>query len=373
MLTNGHNIVLAKGGVMTEEIILSERKRQILLNAVEEYIQQASPITSSAIQHKCANKLSTATLRNELNALEAMGFLKQLHTSSGRVPTSKGYRFYVDSMMGDIPLDKKVLEEIHSLFDKRTVYLGDIVNQIASVISKATNYPTVVMLKGFEKLVIKNVKIIPLLTGQALILIETNSGIISNTMESSEQIPNQSYIDASNLLTKNFQNLSLADMIKNMNSHKEEMTKEVEEFSTIFDTVIKSLTTLIDRLTKSGNITAKGELKLLNSPEYSNPEKAKQILDVLSNPEEIKEVFSEDSAGVSIQIGNEIPVEELQDCSIVKTDYQVDGESIASIGIIGPQRMDYAKIASALKFVVGEFSNIKALSHQDTQKEGGKK
>lgn len=348
-----------------DEMNLSERKKQILLSAVEEYIQEASPITSSAIQHKCLKNVSTATLRNELNALEAMGYLKQLHTSSGRVPTSKGYRFYVNYSVGDIPLDKNILDEIHSLFNKRTVYLGDMVNEIASIISKATNYPTVVMLKGFDKLVIKNIKIIPLLTGQALILIETNSGIISNTMESDQSVPSQSYTDASNLLTQTFKNCTVAEMIKNMNSHKQTMNNELKEFSTIFDTVLKSLKALIDRLSQNGNITAKGELKLLNSPEYSDPEKAKQILSVLTNPDEIKEVFTEDVKDVSFQIGAEIPVEELQDCTIAKADYQVDGQSIASIGIIGPQRMDYAKIASALKFVVGEFENIRALTHDD--------
>ena len=354
-----------------EEIKLSERKQKILLVAVEDYIQKASPITSSAIQHKYAKELSTATLRNELNALEAMGYLKQLHTSSGRVPTSKGYRFYVNSMISDIPLDNKVLNEIHSMFEKRTVYLGDMVGEIASVISKATNYPTVVMIKGFDKLTIKNIKIIPLLTGQALILIETNSGIISNSMESDEKIPQQSYIDASNLLTKTFCDSTVSDMIKNMPKYIKKMDSEVKEFSTIFNTVIKSLKTLTDNLTQRG-VTARGEIKLLNTPEYSDPEKAKQILNVLSNPDEIKEVFSEDSAEVSFQIGSEIPVEELKDCSIAKADYQVDGESIASIGIIGPQRMDYAKIASALRFVVGEFQNLKALTHNE-KKEDDKK
>ena len=344
-----------------EEMNLSERKKQILLSAVEEYIQEASPITSSVIQQKIVKDLSTATLRNELNALEAMGYLKQLHTSSGRVPTTKGYRFYVNSMMGDIPLDKNVLDEIHALFNKRTVYLGDMVNEIASVISKATNYPTVVMLKGFDKLIIKNIKIIPLLTEQALILIETNSGIISNSMDSPKEIPPQSYIDASNLLTSTFKDSTVAEMLKNMPSHRMKMDKEVKDFSEIFDTVLSSLKTLSERLTQSGNITARGELKLLNMPEYSDPEKAKKVINVLSNPDEIKEVFSEDSAEVSFKIGKEIPVEELQGCSIAKADYQVDGESIASIGIIGPQRMDYAKIASALKFVVGEFQNLKEL------------
>ncbi len=351
-----------------DEVQLSERKTQILLSAVEDYIQQASPITSSAVQNKCAKDLSTATLRNELNALEAMGYLKQLHTSGGRVPTSKGYRFYVNSLVGDLPLDKIVLDDIHSIFNKRAVYLKEIAQEIASVISKATNYPTVVVLKGFEKLTIKNIKIIPLLTSQSLILIETNSGIISNTMERKEDMPQQSYIDAGNLLTNTFKECTVAEMIKDMPRYQKDMKAELKEFSSIFNTVVCSLQALIDRLTKSGNITAKGEIKLLNTPEYNDPEKLKQIIDVLSDPNEIKQVFSEDSEGISFQIGAEIPVEELQECSIAKADYRVDGESIASIGIIGPQRMDYAKIASALKFVVGEFANIKALTHNQEDK-----
>lgn len=353
-----------------DEIVLSERKKEILLNAVEDYIQEASPITSSAIQNRCAKTLSTATLRNELNALEAMGYLKQLHTSSGRVPTSKGYRFYVNSMMGDLPLDKNILADIHALFEKRTIYLGDMINEIASVISKATNYPTIVMVKGFEKLIIKNIKIIPLLTKQALILIETNSGVISNSMEAQEDIPQQSYIDASNLLTQTFKDSTVAEMIKGMEGHKQNMSKQVKEFSVIFDTVIKSLSSLVDRLSQNGQITAKGELKLLNTPEYSDPEKAKPVIDILSNPSEIKEVFEDDASDISFKIGNEIPVEELKDCTIAQADYKVDGQSIASIGIIGPQRMDYAKIASALKFVVGEFQNLKALTHENEDKKG---
>ena len=98
---------------------MSDRKRDILLNAVEDYIQSASPITSSNIRAHCSENLSTATLRNELNALEAMGYLRQLHTSSGRVPTAKGYSYFVNSIMGDVPLDKAVLDEIHGIFENR--------------------------------------------------------------------------------------------------------------------------------------------------------------------------------------------------------------------------------------------------------------
>ena len=345
---------------------LSERKQQILLNAVEEYIQVASPITSSNIRNKCCADLSTATLRNELNALEAMGYLKQLHTSSGRVPTSKGYRFFVNSMMADIPLDKQALNDIHGLFEQRTIYLGDMINEIANIVSKATNYPTIVMLKGFEKLVIKNIKIIPLLTGQALILIETTSGVINNSMPAEPNTPSQTYVDAGNFLTKTFEGKTVAEMIKGMPEFRTNMDAELNEYKTIFDTLILSLNNVIDNLTEH-NVTARGELQLLNSPEYSDLNKAKRVIDVMQNREDITRLLDEeleDNQDVAFKIGKEIPVEELQDCSIARADYLVGEDSVASIGIIGPQRMDYAKIASALKFVVGEFNNLKALNNQ---------
>ncbi len=347
---------------------LSERKRAILINAVESYIQSASPITSSNVRSTCFGDLSTATLRNELNALEAMGYLKQLHTSSGRVPTAKGYRYYVNEIMCDVPLDPAILEDIHAIFENRAVYLGDVVNEIANVVSKATNYPAVVMLKGFDKLQIKNVKIISLLTGQALVLIETNSGIINNFMPTKADIPTQTYVDASNFLTNTFRNKTVADMIQNIEEYRTQMGQDLLEFRGIFEKLIESLREFGETLAHKSGVTARGELKLLNSPEYHDLNKAKKVIDVLTNPSEIEQLFDDFTGDedVSFKIGVEIPVADLQDCAIAKADYQVDGESIASIGIIGPQRMDYQKIASALKFVVGEFENLKKLD--STQK-----
>ncbi len=351
---------------------LSARKREILLNAVESYIQSASPITSSNVRTNYFKNLSTATLRNELNALEAMGYLKQLHTSSGRVPTARGYRYYVNEIMCDVPLEDNILTEIHSIFQSRAVYLGDVVNEIADVVSKATNYPAVVMLKGFEKLQIKTVKIIPLLTGQALILIETNSGIINNFMPIKTDIPSQTYVDASNFLTSTFKDKTLSDMMQNIEDYRIQMCDELQEFKGIFDRMIESLREFGESIAKKSGVTAKGELRLLNSPEYHDLEKAKKVIDVLANPTEVEQLFDNlDSDEVTFKIGAEIPLEELQDCTVAGLDYQVDGESIASVGIIGPQRMDYAKIASALKFVVGEFANLKQLDNTQKGAEDG--
>ena len=161
-------------------------------------------------------------------------------------------------------------------------------------------------------------------------------------------------------------------MMQNIEDYRIQMCDELQEFKGIFDRMIESLREFGESIAKKSGVTAKGELRLLNSPEYHDLEKAKKVIDVLANPSEVEQLFDNlDSDEVTFKIGAEIPLEELQDCTVAGLDYQVDGESIASVGIIGPQRMDYAKIASALKFVVGEFANLKQLDNTQKGAEDG--
>ena len=125
---------------------LSERKQKILCMAVEEYIRDCSPITSGSVKDITSLNCSTATLRNELNALEAMGYLKQLHTSGGRIPTAQGYRYYVERLLGEGNAGEGELDKVKEVISSRTSSLNDIVSGIAKIVSEKTNYPTVVML-----------------------------------------------------------------------------------------------------------------------------------------------------------------------------------------------------------------------------------
>ena len=152
---------------------LSERKKHILQVAIDSYIASSSPITSGALKDLSALGCSTATLRNELNALEAMGYLKQLHTSGGRVPTAQGYRYYVETMLSSFHATNAELEKVRRIIEEKTASLSDLVSSIAKVIGEATNYPTVVMLSGVENLVLQDFQIIPLLSQEVLVLIGT--------------------------------------------------------------------------------------------------------------------------------------------------------------------------------------------------------
>ena len=338
---------------------LSERKKEILYNAIEDYIQFASPITSGIVHEKHLKEISPATLRNELNALEAMGYLKQLHTSSGRVPTTKAYRLFVNELMHQTKFNKKSLMTIKEILTQRTLMLSDIVNSLASVISDATDYPTVVVLKGYEHLTIESLKIIPLIDGNGIVLIGTKNGIINNQIQLSKDVSQENCIDASNYLTKKFYGKTLKELKLNLKDYVNTMNEDIEDFGGLIFNLIDCLTKLTSL---GGEFASTGATKLLNNPEYSKMESAKKILEVMEDDETLIDAISSDEDDeISFSIGRENKHEALEGCSVVKAHYNIDGENVASIGIIGPERMDYSKVASALKYIVSEMKKLEQL------------
>lgn len=327
---------------------LSERKIKILNIAVEEFIKDSAPITSGRVLDRTSLDVSTATLRNELNALEAMGFLKQLHTSGGRVPTAQGYRFYVENLLKNIKATNGELEDVRKLIENRTQSLTEIVSGIAKIISKATNYPTVVLVNGIENLVLQEFKIIPLLDEKVMVLIGTNYGYITNTMDVKASAQNCE--DASNYLTKYFKGETMGFMLDNIDQFKKGMSGEIEAFQGVVDNIVLGLSKMNKR--KLLNVQAGGVVDLVDN---SKVEEAKKVLKTLSDENELIEVLDGDEQDISAVIA-----EDGEDkCSVVKAPILVGGNKLASIGVFGPQKMDYMGIASALKVVVDELNKEK--------------
>ncbi len=320
---------------------LSERKIKILNIAVEEFIKDSAPITSGSVKDKTALNVSTATLRNELNALEAMGFLKQLHTSGGRVPTAQGYRFYVENLLKDVKATNKELEEIKSVIENRTQSLSEMIGKIAKLISKATNYPTVVMMNGIENLVLSEFKIIPLLDEKCMVLIGTNYGYISNTMDFSATMENCQ--DASNYLTKYFKGETMGFLLENIDEYMKGMSGEIEAFQEVVNNIIKGLT----KMNRQKLLNAEGAMDLVEREEDFN--ETKKIMKLLRDEDELIEVLNKTDDKISADVGE-------KGVSVVKAPILVGGNKLASIGVIGPQKMDYSGIASALKVVIDELN-----------------
>lgn len=350
---------------MSDEI-LSERKQQILYSAVEDYIQHASPITSGSVHDKYIKDISPATLRNELNALEAMGYLKQLHTSSGRIPTSKAYRLYVNQLMNGTRFGKKELNTVRELLSQRTTYLTDIIRNVAGVVSQTTNYPAFVIMDGYDNLPVDSIKIIPLIDKSALLLISTKDGIINGQFQLSSGITEENCIDASNLLTKQFCGKTISYLRENILKETLQAQREVASFAKLCDSIIDCLA---DMVAQKKHIVRVGETKLLNEPEYADLESAKKVINAISS-DQIDEVLSSQDGedDITFTIGKENSTEELKNCSVVKASYKIGGKQVASIGVIGPERMDYGSVASALKVIVSELGKVNLLDASDNNK-----
>jgi len=336
--------------------VLSDRKKTILFCAIDNYIKQASPITSLLVQQTELHDISTATIRNELATLEAMGFLKQLHTSSGRIPTSQGYRFFVNEILKSTPKNAKALTEVKGEMFARTNNLSEIVDSIAKTISSTTNYPTVVMLDGLDNLIVQSVKVLFMISGQVLVLIDTNAGAISSTISAPSNITKQDCDNASNIFTDIFSGQSVSFMTQNMDTFSLSIKNSMKNYEEVFKLVISVLSSYQNNT--SSNVSNKTLIKMLESPEISSVEKAKNILSVLDDKQSLQNVFDTSSEdGITVKIGSENKLDKLNDCAVIKTPLILDGKKVATVGIIGPERIDYATVASVLKFVSDELKN----------------
>lgn len=328
---------------------LSERKKHILCSAIEDYIKDASPITSGSVKNKHVNEVSTATLRNELNALEAMGYLKQLHTSGGRVPTTDGYRYYVSSLLENFQVSKKQLKKVETDLNNRTNSLKEILESVAGLVSKATNYPTVIVANGYDKLIIEDIRIIPLIDGEAIVLFRTKSGIVNHTIQA--RADEQSCTDAGKYLTKKFSGRTIGELLEGDILYSS--IKEVEGFKTLIESLIQSMREFISK--RRLNIRGENAGTILDENEHRTVVETKKILNLLGDEEELCEVIGESEEGISITLGDEN--EKVDGCALIKAPIVINGTPVASLAVIGPERMDYASIASAIKIVMNELDN----------------
>lgn len=343
---------------MLDNYNLSDRKREILINAVGNYIDNALPITSGNVQSSVFSELSSATLRNELNALEEMGYLKQLHTSGGRIPTSKGYKYYVDTLLNSSKFDSDVVDLIKNKFVSRSNFILDVVDGLAKNVCEVLKLPTFIEMHNYENLTLKNINIIPLITGQALVLVQTEAGIINNTINLSSGVTEDNCKDASKFMSINLCNKKISDILANIDYYNNLFKNQIKYFQEFFSFITDTLKSYSSNnaIKTHSNIT-----DLLENSEYKDLDSAKRFLSLVENEKEIgkiiKKIDNTSNNDIVYSIGEE-GTDEYDDFSIVKANYSLQNGVVASIGVVGPKRLDYYRIASALKFITEEIAEI---------------
>ena len=323
----------------------SKHKKRVLQALVDSYISDPQPISSSAIQSRYMPEVSSATIRSELATLEELGYLVQPHVSSGRVPSSKAYRFYVDCMIQNGCDDTDVLKE---RFETNFRSVEELVKNTAKVVSDATNYTSLMVFTGTEKVVVKEVRLVDLLDGNALVVIITDSGVLKDKMVS---IPNDAeggYVEIANkLLNATFAGKNLAEI----QHYEEPMEQTFEAYRGLFRQVVEMIEEY--RKTRDSQLYLEGEDKIFEYPESKDVDNVRSFVSIISKKEKLHELVKGDgNVEFDVKIGDE-ESEDLKNMALVTAKYTVDGKEVGHVGVIGPQRMDYKKVMSVLRRLGG--------------------
>ena len=327
---------------------LSERKRKILQLVVDDYISTAQPVSSKSITEKYMKDVSSATVRSELAGLEEMGYLTQLHTSSGRVPSVEAYKLYVSELMDKSKLTTKEVGVIKSAFKDHADNLETVVQNAVKVISELTDYTSVAYTSLNEKDKIVKIELFRYKPTQALLLIVTENTLIRDKFISiPETMADAQIAEASSLISRLFVGKEFGEVV----GLGEVVAKEFEGYREIFDGVMSAIEEYLEK--NNADVILEGEGKILNHPEYNDSEKVKNFLSVVTSKNKLAGLLADntDNIEISIKIGGDDEKEMPKDCSLVTATYSASGVKIGTYGVIGPLRMDYQKVVSVLEGV----------------------
>ena len=331
----------------------NKRKQEIMLFAVDEFIKTAQPITSGQLNQHFKD-ISSATIRNELNALESMGYLRQLHTSGGRVPTSLAYKEYVNSLLDGNKLNYNSIKKVVSSYEDRSVSLISTLSSLAKRLSKVTNCPTVLVQHGLKNLVIQNIQIIPLIQKDALLLVETNAGIIDDNINLDPNIERSACVEASDYLTKYFKDKTIGYMIDNINQLTLKAGTQILEFRNLIDSVA---TALIEVIKTKCDVSNENPTKMLDGLSKGEIDETKSVFEFLEDAESVIDVVKSNTEDLNFTIGDE--ESKLKGGMMMSAPIMINGVPIASLALVGPKRIDYSQVAAALKFIVNQIDNEK--------------
>ena len=333
--------------------MLSEKKKKILQAIVEEYVETAEPVSSGNLLKKNHLDISSATIRNEMAELEQAGLLDKPHTSAGRVPSAQGYRYYVDQLIKEDKISLEEIEYIKSKLETRAMELEDVTKIVTNTLAEVTHYTSLAIGPDNAQQIISELKFVLLGSRILMAIILTENGLIKETMIKFEEDITEEQVQHINVIFNNkLKGMPLSEISKPMEEYIiSEMKNEINIIKSIIEQINKAIV-------ECKNVYLKGAKNILDMPEFNEVDKAKSFLDIVDKKEFLKNLEQEESVkDINVYIGDENGNEKLKDYSIVTFKHVVNGKDLGTIGIIGPTRMDYAKVISIMKYINKELNN----------------
>lgn len=339
---------------------MSERKLQILQAIIMNYLETAEPVGSRTISRRFPMGISSATIRNEMSDLEELGLIEQPHTSAGRIPSSKGYRLYVDQLMERNQMSREQANVLKGILKEKTMQLDSMLREIGDLLAALTKYTAIVTMPQLRRTKLKHIQLIPLDEKSVILVLVTDGNIVRNHV-----IPLKRPILASDLyhlsdvLNENLAGLAVSEMSL-------PLIQRIKKESRVEPDMMESLLSAINdtmQYADDVDVFTAGTTNILNFPEFSDISRARALMEFFQQKDQMLHLLGEGSkeaapGELQIRIGSENQMEQLQDCSIVTATYHYNNRSIGSISVVGPMRMDYNKVVSALEYLTKDFPSL---------------
>lgn len=336
---------------------LDDRKWKILQAIIRNYLETGEPVGSRTISKYTDLNLSSATIRNEMSDLEELGYIIQPHTSAGRIPSDKGYRLYVDTLMEDKEQEVQSMKEI--LIEKADK-MELLLQQVAKMLAQNTNYATMVTTPRYRHRKVKFVQLSEVDEEQILLVIVLEGNIAKNKFITSTQIIEKEMILKLNILLNTFlQGLDITDI--NL-SVIQKMKEQAGAYGSLVSDILDAVAEAINE-EDALEIYTSGATNILKYPELSDTQKASELLYAFEEKKLLTDLITDkredkENRGIQVYIGDETPIESMKDCSVVTATYEIEEGVYGKVGIIGPKRMDYERVVGTLQNMMSQLDDI---------------
>lgn len=322
--------------------MLTTRQEKVLEIIIREYVKNITPVGSKLICDEL--NCSSATVRNEMSALENKGYLEKTHVSSGRVPSEEGYRYYVDNLMRPKEMSGEEMLKLQAIFNNNKLELNDCLKRSLEIISDLTDYTSIVLGSNSSENKLKKVEVLPLELSNLIAIIVTDKGHIEHKQITVENVQLEEIQKTVELINK----LIVGTPIDEVKEKLEfEVKPIINQYVKQHEAIYNAFYDVFNEFAIKNDISVVGKNKILNQPEFNNIEKIKKLFNKLDDENLLKEIQKDDK-DINIYIGNETNLDE--DVTVIKTNYKTD-EDDGVIAIIGPKRMEYAKVVSLLNYI----------------------
>lgn len=336
---------------------LSERKVKILQAIIRNYLETGEPVGSRTISKYTDLNLSSATIRNEMSDLEEMGYILQPHTSAGRIPSDKGYRLYVDTMMEQ---KDREIEEMKEVMVQKEDKMDQLLKQVAKLLAVNTNYASMITTPTIHTNKLKFIQLSRVDVNQLLAVVVVEGNVIKNNIiHTAEELDDETLLKLNILLNTHLNGLALEEINLGMiSSLKQQAGIHSEIVADVIDAIAESIHAEEDL-----EVYTSGADNIFRYPELADQQKASSIINTFEEKQLLTELVQENlsddnNTGIQVYIGEETPIQSMKDCSVVTATYELGEGMRGTIGIIGPKRMDYDKVIGTLKTITHQLDDL---------------